>query len=271
MTAISDLLSARDRERLLERLAEFEATDRLMRQPGAVRPPEPPPTLAHMTAERTTAATATSPASATETVTRVTTSAHAGASYQQYPRSVSMPWRNCDQMGIIKESKASTAAQHASRAASEGRTVFLYRFNVPATSSGWSGPVSGAAEVIEAIERNGWQLGDFAYERAQSDNGAVLLLFRRAQQQPASAPKSGHQREAIPDRQIPAALEGYREPYERSVPQQPGHYAPAPGGDSWAQAPAYGQQEGRLLPNWPQEPPPGRRHGRHQDPRQQGY
>jgi hypothetical protein len=52
-------------------------------------------------------------------------------------------------MGVIKESKAATAASHAKRSAGEGHTVLLYRFVIPSTSSGFSGPISGAAEVIE--------------------------------------------------------------------------------------------------------------------------
>jgi len=41
-------------------------------------------------------------------------------------------------MGLIKDVKAQTAGTDASRAAAERRTVFLYRFNAPATSSGFS-------------------------------------------------------------------------------------------------------------------------------------
>ncbi len=82
-------------------------------------------------------------------------------------------------MGFVKEAKANTAAQHAARARNEGRTVFLYRYNVPATSSGFSGPVEGAAEVIESVEQAGWALVQVAYDGAQSKNGAALLLFRR--------------------------------------------------------------------------------------------
>lgn len=81
-------------------------------------------------------------------------------------------------MGFIKEVKADTARNHATRAREEGRGVFLYRFDVPSTSSGFSGLVSGAAEVIEAIERTGWRLQHMAYDGHQSKNGAALLLFR---------------------------------------------------------------------------------------------
>jgi hypothetical protein len=168
-------------------------------------------------------------------------------------------------MGIIKESKASTAAEHASRAAREGRTVFLYRFNVPATSSGWSGPISGAAEVIEAVERNGWQLSDFAYDRAQSDHGAVLLMFRRGPRRPA-APGPQSQAEIDPDWEMPPSQNEHQE----QMPQR--YYEPQPGGDYPPSAPRYDQQQAapRVPAPWPQGPP-GRPSGRHHDPRRQGY
>jgi hypothetical protein len=82
-------------------------------------------------------------------------------------------------MGFVKDAKVNTAASHAQHAIEEGRTVSLYRFDVPHSSSGFSGPVSGAAEVIESVERHGWGLCDMAYDRAQSRNGAMLFLFRR--------------------------------------------------------------------------------------------
>jgi hypothetical protein len=82
-------------------------------------------------------------------------------------------------MGFLKDVKADSAKLTASRAVTEGRTVFLYRFNVPASSPAMSGPLSGAAEVIEAVEAAGWRLSDMAYDGAQSKNGAMLLLFRR--------------------------------------------------------------------------------------------
>jgi hypothetical protein len=83
-------------------------------------------------------------------------------------------------MGLIKESKTNIAAAHATRAIQEGRSVLVYRYDVPATSSALSGPVSGAAEVIETIERTGWRLTDMTYGGHQARNGAVILLFRRS-------------------------------------------------------------------------------------------
>jgi hypothetical protein len=167
-------------------------------------------------------------------------------------------------MGIIKESKANTAGQHASRAAREGRTVFLYRFNVPSSSSGWSGPISGAAEVIEAIEKHGWQLGDFAYDRAQSENGAVLMLFRRASQPTAPSPEPLLQPEAILERQMTHHSEWPQDLYREPVPQAPQHQVSAPSGGypmpdvGYELPPEQHPQRG-----WPQESP----RGRHHDPR----
>lgn len=82
-------------------------------------------------------------------------------------------------MGIVKDAKANVARVEAARALAEGRAVFVYRCNVPAFSSGFSGSVSGAAEVIETIEGQGWSLSNMAYDGAQSRNGALVLLFRR--------------------------------------------------------------------------------------------
>jgi hypothetical protein len=120
-------------------------------------------------------------------------------------------------MGFVKEAKASTAASHAQRAAQEGRTVLAYRYDVPATSGGFSGPIGGAAEVIESIERQGWDLRDMAYDRTQSKNGAVLLLFRRPQAQrgPAShaVPAThGSETAARPEYAAPARPEWPRPP-----------------------------------------------------------
>src|ERR1700722_10605112 len=81
-------------------------------------------------------------------------------------------------MGIIREAKAGTAADHAARARAEGRTAFLYKFSIPAGLVNFSGPIAGAAEVIESIELAGWALVDMAYDGAQRKNGSVLLLFR---------------------------------------------------------------------------------------------
>jgi hypothetical protein len=79
---------------------------------------------------------------------------------------------------MIRDVKAGTAAQHAARARAEGRTAFLYRYSIPASSGHLSGPVGGAAEVIESVEKAGWVLVDMAFDGAQRKGGSVLMLFR---------------------------------------------------------------------------------------------
>ena len=83
-------------------------------------------------------------------------------------------------MGLIEDTKVNIAATHAARARQEGRTVFLYRFDGNASSSGFSGPVGGAAEVIESVERTRSRLVDTSVTSpgTKSKNGAALLLFR---------------------------------------------------------------------------------------------
>jgi hypothetical protein len=52
MTAIADLLSRRDRDRLAARLAELRDLDRAMRKPGGMPAVPEPPALCHMAARK---------------------------------------------------------------------------------------------------------------------------------------------------------------------------------------------------------------------------
>lgn len=74
--------------------------------------------------------------------------------------------------------KADTAAEVAAKARSAGRTVYVYRFGMPMFDAAGSGPVAGAAEVIEKIEQAGWVLQQMAFDGHHGKHGAVLLLFR---------------------------------------------------------------------------------------------
>lgn len=78
-----------------------------------------------------------------------------------------------------KAAKAADARDFAMIAAQDGRGVMLYRFDIPASRSGWSGPIDDGSAVIDAVERVGWRLQHMAYDPRQSQNGALLLLFRR--------------------------------------------------------------------------------------------
>jgi len=81
-------------------------------------------------------------------------------------------------MGIVKDAKANIAHQHAARAINEDRIVFVYKYAAGPTATNFSGPIAGAAEIIEAIESAGWRLHQMTYDEG-AKHGAVVLLFRR--------------------------------------------------------------------------------------------
>jgi hypothetical protein len=75
--------------------------------------------------------------------------------------------------------------------------------NVPATSSGFSGPVSGGAEVIESVERQGWRLSHMAYDLTCDMSPAMIIT-----------PASDMTRWAAPSR-CSSLTCGFADPYER--------------------------------------------------------
>jgi hypothetical protein len=82
-------------------------------------------------------------------------------------------------MGLFKDVKTGTLATEAKRAVEEGRTVFAPRLNSPMTSSGFSGSISGWAEMIEAIEAEGWVLAHWAVSDDEKHRPGAYPLFRR--------------------------------------------------------------------------------------------
>jgi hypothetical protein len=82
-------------------------------------------------------------------------------------------------MGFIKEAKADSAANEAKRAASEGHTVLVYKFDMPNLNSAVSSTVSGAAEAIERIEAQAWELSHTALH-PDIRHGSLVMVFRRA-------------------------------------------------------------------------------------------
>jgi len=83
-------------------------------------------------------------------------------------------------MGFLKDVKVNTITQHAERALAEGRFVFLARINVPVGDlTGFSGPVSGVAEQIEAVERTGWALQQMSYIQGKGHIQGFYLFRRR--------------------------------------------------------------------------------------------
>jgi hypothetical protein len=84
-------------------------------------------------------------------------------------------------VGFVKDFKVSSATDDAQRAASDGRSVFVYKFCMPNLNNAVSSSVSGAAEVIEAIEHAGWMLQQFAVNDHR--RGQMVMVFRRARGQ----------------------------------------------------------------------------------------
>lgn len=87
-------------------------------------------------------------------------------------------------MGMGTDIAVKGVLQAAARAAAEGRPVLVYRQNISAWKTGWSGEIGGMGEVIAAAESRGWWLDKWVFDGMQSSHGGCILLFRRAQQPP---------------------------------------------------------------------------------------
>jgi hypothetical protein len=82
-------------------------------------------------------------------------------------------------MGFFKQTKANTLANYASRARQEGRSVFVAQFRgAMHNSPSMSHPISDVAEMIEAVEGEGWRMDQFT-SVPYKDNITVVALFRR--------------------------------------------------------------------------------------------
>ena len=82
-------------------------------------------------------------------------------------------------MGFIKETKSNQLTKEAQRAIEEGRTIFAPRLNTPMSSSGFTGSISGWAEMIEAIESCGWSLEHWAIAHDDRHRPGAYPVFRR--------------------------------------------------------------------------------------------
>lgn len=82
-------------------------------------------------------------------------------------------------MGFIKDAKVDTISTHAKRAAADGHTVFTPMLNTPWSGSTASGPVSGWAEQIEAVEAEGWTLAHWTIGQDAKGRPQAYPLFRR--------------------------------------------------------------------------------------------
>lgn len=83
-------------------------------------------------------------------------------------------------MGLIKQAKANTMADHAARARQEGRKVFVAQLRGGmGHSPKLSRPIQDVAEMIEGIEAKGWKLDQFT-SVPYDGNMTVTCLFRPA-------------------------------------------------------------------------------------------
>jgi hypothetical protein len=82
-------------------------------------------------------------------------------------------------MGFINSLKADTFGKDAARAREQGRTVFVGRFIVRGDIAAMSQSVSGAAEMIEATEAEGWTLQEMSWMQNAKEQTEGYFLFRR--------------------------------------------------------------------------------------------
>ncbi len=82
-------------------------------------------------------------------------------------------------MGMIRDVKVQTIAKDAARAISEGRLVFVARLHTPGRLHDMTGSVGDWAEMIEAIEAEGWTLASWTVADGPKGAGAYPL-FRRS-------------------------------------------------------------------------------------------
>ena len=84
-------------------------------------------------------------------------------------------------MGIVRQAKADSMASHAGRARQEGRRVLVVRIQTRFWSAGaFSGPMDDTAEMIEAIEAQGWALDKMSYVIKKDNKPEGIYLFRPA-------------------------------------------------------------------------------------------
>jgi hypothetical protein len=81
-------------------------------------------------------------------------------------------------VGSGDEITVGAAYRHALRAREDGRRLFVYRCNIPASQPGASGPMDAVADAIEEVELAAWRFDQVAFDGHQSGNDTVLLLFR---------------------------------------------------------------------------------------------
>ncbi|MBB5853964.1 hypothetical protein ACFQ05_11705 [Amycolatopsis umgeniensis] len=92
-------------------------------------------------------------------------------------------------MGFIKDAKAAQAGADAQKAYTAGHYIFAARLNWPATHHAMSGEVADWSQQIEAIERAGWALAEWAVGQDKQGRPEAYPVFKRRREQAARAPQ----------------------------------------------------------------------------------
>jgi len=82
-------------------------------------------------------------------------------------------------MGIVRDTKVQMVVNDARRAYTEGRYVFVARLNSSTRLKSTSGSVGDWAEMIEAVEAEGWALAEWTVGGGPKLPSAYPLFRRR--------------------------------------------------------------------------------------------
>lgn len=85
-------------------------------------------------------------------------------------------------MGFINQAKGNIAGKEAADAYQRGDYVFVWKAIEANKNSLATGPMTGMAEQIQAIEAAGWALANMAAGEGKALGGeriALVMLFRR--------------------------------------------------------------------------------------------
>ncbi|MBL7494458.1 hypothetical protein I6A60_01855 [Frankia sp. AgB1.9] len=82
-------------------------------------------------------------------------------------------------MGMIRDVKVKKVADEARRALEEDRWVFIVRLNTPQRLGDMTGTVGDWAEIIEAVEYEGWALAEWSVSEGPKGPAAFPLFRRR--------------------------------------------------------------------------------------------
>ncbi|MFD8618282.1 hypothetical protein [Streptomyces sp. NPDC059513] len=83
-------------------------------------------------------------------------------------------------MGFLNSAKSDMLGKAAKEAHEKGRKVFTPFLNMPATQGNMSGPIDAWAEMIEAVEAEGWTLAEWSVGLDAKGKPQAYPLFRRA-------------------------------------------------------------------------------------------